>query len=213
MAIRFISDLVGTLKGYFVVQDVQIKDDAGIVALRDADDISYAGASAKEIELYGQNADAVKLTTVSGAAATIYAFDDADGAAEGYVLTLGAGNRLYPAAPTTTAGMERVQQEIFDQSTSSPLTIFTPPANALITMVQVEVTVAAVGNSASVSVGISGDEDRDMDETDVKLKKAALFEVEPNTDVGGAPEAVILTVTPGSETFSGEVRVWYSIPQ
>jgi hypothetical protein len=213
MAIRFISDLVGTLKGYFVVQDVQIKDDAGIVALRDADDTAYAGASAKEIELYGQNVASVKLTTVSGATATTYAFDDADGAAEGYVLTLGAGNRLYPAAPTTTAGMERVQQEIFDQSTSSPLTIFTPPANALITMVQIEVTGAASGNSASVSVGISGDEDRDMDETDVNLKKAALFEVEPNTDVGGTPEAIILTVTPGSETFSGEVRVWYSIPQ
>lgn len=211
MALRFLSDLIGTLKGYFIIQDVQVKDDSGIVALRDADDLGYAGAAAKELEIYGLNATSVKFTTVSGATATTYSWDDADGASAGYVLTLGAGNRVYPAAPLS--GAEQVQQEAFTEATTSPLTIFTPPANSLITTVQVEVITPAAGATATVSVGISGDEDRDMDETEVKLKKAGLYEVEPNTDVGGTPDAIILTITPGAETFTGEVRVWYTIPQ
>lgn len=110
-------------------------------------------------------------------------------------------------------GATVVHQKTFNQATSSPLTIFTPIANSLISKVQIEVLTAAAGGNPSVSVGTSGDPDRDMKTDQSWLNFIAVYEVTPNTDIGASPVPIILTITPDGQNFSGEVRVWNVVIQ
>jgi hypothetical protein len=213
MGLRFISDLIGTLKDYFIINEVQVKNTNGKLTVRDADDTAYASTQLRDLELFGANDSAITFTVASGAVSSTYYVPDTSAAADGQAWIWSSSlGRFEWAAPTSPNG-EYLQEESFNEGTSSPLLIFTPPAGALITQVQLEVLSAAAGGSPYASVGTEVDPDRDMDELDSRLKKVALYEVQPNTSVGPTPSGVVLTITPDGQTFSGEVRVWYSIPQ
>jgi hypothetical protein len=208
---RFVSDLVGTLSSYFKINTVRLKDNSGILQVRDTGDAAFAKLDTHTLGLQGSNASyQVSLTAPAGLAADYdIALPATDGSAGQVLKTNGDGTTEWTAA---VSNAELCQELVFDETTSSPATIFTPPANAVLTRCQIQVTVAAAGGSPTVSIGISGDADRDMDELEAQLLTAALYEVQPMTDVGGTPDAVILTITPDSQEFDGEARVWYVIP-
>lgn len=208
MALRILSDLIGTLQDYLLINTIQVKNDSGVAAFRDEDDTEYRHIAASGIHMYAGNADITHQPNVTASGVTVYNWPT-DGSSGQVIQTDGAGNLSF----TDFAGNgEYLHEEAFTQATSSPLTIFTPPANSIITQVQIEITVAAANNSPDLEVGVASDPDRDMTAAQVKENKVATYTVKPNTSVGASPEAEILTITPAGETFSGEVRVWYSIP-
>ena len=208
---RFLSDAVGTLSTYFRIATVRLKDASGILQVRDSADSAFAKMDTHTVGFQGANPSyQVSLTAPSGLSADYDAVLPATDGSNGQVLkTDGSGNWSWTDA---VSNAELCQELVFDEATSSPATIFTPPNNAVLTRCQIQVTAAAAGGSPTVSIGVAGTVERDMATAESDLLTGALYEVQPMTDVGGSPGAVILSITPDSQTFDGEARVWYVIP-
>lgn len=208
-----IGDLLGTFSDYLKIGKggVRLTNASGVLNVENAGGTAKVSAGVHTINLHGANATyKATLTAASGLGADVdFVLPDNDGSNGQVIVTDGSGNLSF--ADSTVNG-ELVQEESFTEATSSPATIFTPPANAVITRVQIEISAAGAGSSPLASVGISGDEDRDMDEDHSDLLTVGVYEVTPMTAVGGSPAAVILTLTPDSQSFTGKVRVWYAVP-
>lgn len=208
---RFLSDAVGTLSAYWKVKTVRLKDNSGILQVRDSADSAFAKVDTHTLGLQGSNATyQVSISAPAGLGADLDLTLPATDGSNGQVIKTNGSGAL--SFTDSVSNAELCQELVFDEATSSPATIFTPPDNALITRCQIQVVAAAAGGAPTCSIGVSGTVDRDMDETENDLLTAALYEVQPMTDVGGTPGAIILTITPDSQTFDGEARVWYVMP-
>lgn len=137
----------------------------------------------------------------------------ASGTAGKYIGFDGSGN---PAELSGASGGDsvRVYHADFTQATSSPLTLFTPDANADIVKVVVEITTIATGggSGALLKVGTVADDDAYVETDQVNLYSAGNYIIECWMNVGGSPAAIILTLTPDSNTFAGTVNVFHVVP-
>lgn len=206
-----LSNLVRTMQTRFQIGIVRLKDSSGVMQMRNAADSAYVALAALNLRVQGANAtNAVVLAAPAALGSDLTITLPPDVGSSGYVLqTDGAGTTIWAAVSTNA---DLVQVESFTEATSSPLTIFTPPANAIITDVVIDVSVAAGGGAPTVSVGVSGTVARDMATTESDLKIVGRYQVNPDTAVGGSPAAIILTITPASQTFTGKVYVKYTNP-
>lgn len=206
-----LSNLVRTMQTRFQIGIVRLKDSSGVMQMRNAADSAYVALAALNVRVQGSNAtNAVVLAAPAALGSDLTITLPPDVGASGYVLqTDGAGTTVWAAVTTNS---DLVQVESFTEATSSPLTIFTPPANAILTDIVIDVSVAAGGGSPTVSVGVSGTVARDMATTENDLKTVGRYQANPDTAVGGSPAAVILTIVPSSQTFTGKVYVKYTNP-
>lgn len=180
-------DLVGTIFDYFRVgfTGPRLKNSSGVLQIRDSGDTADANLKAALLQLSGGSPGANKVLT-----------SDASGN--------GSWSNI------ATLGSERVNQEAFTQATTSPLTIFTPNSGEIITKILIEITAAAAGGSPTLAVGITGTTGAYMATTDNNPKEVGVYSVEPL--VSNAGVAVILTIVPSSQTFTGTVTVFSSVP-
>ena len=212
MANRIVSDLIGTIRTYFKIATVRLKDTSGVLEVKNAGDTAYANANAHTLGILGSNAaNKVTLTAPAGLADNVALVLPAAVGTLGWVLTDsdGAGTLAF-AAPTSNAAT--IQVEEFTEATSSPITILAPEDDSVISRVIVVVDSAAGAGSPTISVGVSGTLERDMAAADVDLTTAGIYEVAPLTDVGTDPGDIIATITPDSQTFSGRVYVEVTVP-
>lgn len=197
----WITNIKRTLSQTFLIKaqggtGVTLKDNAGTLDVKNAADSGYAGFKAAAGEL-----STLKLTT--GAANTYIPQSDASGN-----LTLVA-----PSSLGIYADIVRTKVFSFTEATTSPSTIFTPPANSVILRVTVVMSVAAGGSGASIAIGISGTTGRDLAATDTDLTSTDIqVGSTPYTDVGGSPAAIIATIVTGGRTFTGKVFIDYVVP-
>lgn len=139
----------------------------------------------------------------------------ASGAVNGHVAVSNANGDVTWTAPSAFLGGTNAvltQEETFTQATSSPLTLFTPPANARLDEVGVSVTTAASGGTPTLSVGVSGQAALYMATSENSLLAVNEYVKELWVDAGASPAAVIVTITPSGQTFSGRVWMKYTIP-
>lgn len=208
---NYLSDLRGTLMAFFRIATTAWKDSSGEMQARDSGDTEFADVAVQKIRLAGSNETyRVDLQAPAGLGADVaWTFPATHGSA-GQVLADDGDGNLYTTGAVSNAALW--QEEDFTEATSSPLTIFTPPANATILAVEVKVSSAASAGSPTLSVGVAGTVERDMAADKNDLKTLGLWRVRADTEVGGTPGAVIATITPDSQTFTGKVRVEYAIP-
>lgn len=205
-----LSRLGRTMQSIFRIGNINVKDDTGVVQLRNADDTVFADAAINKIRVQGTNAtNAVVLTAPAALGASVtFTLPGTDGASGQFLQTDGAGTLSFADAQASAIN---IAIEAFTEATTSPLTVFTPPDNATIVAVYLEL-IAAAGSSAGVAleVGVTGDPDAYMqaDENDAAI--AAIYKVHPLVEVGVAPDPVLLTLTPNAQTFTGEVYVEYA---
>jgi hypothetical protein len=212
MALRFISDLAGTLNSYFKVGTVRLKDNSNVLEVKNAGDTAFATAKAHTLHVLGSNAsNSVALTAPADlAGAVAFTLMGADGTNGQVVKTNGSGVLSFVDASSN--GM-LAQVEAFDQADhGTPVSIFTPPANSTILKIVVDVTTAYSTGSGSIAIGTEADPDAYMDELEVDLTTVAKYEVEPCAAAGGSPAAVLATVTADTATFGGNVYVYYGSP-
>jgi hypothetical protein len=212
MADRILSDLIGTIRAYFKIATVRLKDSSGVLEVKNSGDTAYANANAHTLGIAGSNAsNKVTLTAPAGLGGNVALVLPPAVGTLGYVLsdTDGAGTLGF-VAPTSNAAT--IQVEEFTQATSSPITILAPADDSVITRVIVVVDSAASAGSPTLSVGVAGTAGRDMAATDNNLKAAGIYEVNPMTDVGTDPGDIIATLVPDSQTFSGRVYVEVTVP-
>jgi hypothetical protein len=208
---RIISDLIGTIRTYFKIATVRLKDASGVLEVRNAGDTAYAQANAHTVNIAGSNAsNKVSLTAPAGLSGNVSLTLPPDAGTNGWLLKTDGSGTLTFTAPASNATV--MQVEAFTEATSSPLTIVTPAANSVVSKVTVVVDSAASAGSPTFSVGIAGTTERDMAAADVDLKIAGIYEVTPMSDCGGTPGAIIATIVASAQTFSGRVYVEVTVP-
>lgn len=211
---KIISDLVGTLQSYLRIGTVQIKNDSNVIRARNAADTANVPFTASVIAAVAADGKRGGFKVAEGMSAdTDYELPAADGSS-GQALVTNASKVLSWATVATGSNAVKTQIETIGYGTSSPVTIFTPPANGRIETVIVKVTEAFNGTSPSMSVGVSGTPAKYMGATDILLATVGVYEVSPLYTEDGTPDAVIVTFVAGegASTGSCEVSVTYSNP-
>ena len=211
MADRFISDLIGTLKTFFRIGSLRLKNDSNVLAVRNVGDTGYLPVSVSNVVL-NKGTGAVTLTIPTDVTYTLNLPDD-DGTTSQVLSTDGSGNLSW-ATVATASNNVLSQTEAIAYNSSTPITIFTPPANSFIQKIIVDVDTAFNATGVNLSVGVAGSTSRYLGTTDVDLATVAIFEVEPMYQEDASPEAIIITFSPGSggSTGAGYVTVIYSNP-
>lgn len=226
------SDILGTLAQRFQIglKGPAIKNNAGAVEVRNAADDAYAEIRAALFATFGNdfelNAGAasagadwkMRLRRPStGMTHDITLVLPATDPAPGQALTVASfeGDVVTLQWTTVAGGSDKL---VVDTTTiafgdSSPVAMFTKPANAIIEKVQVVIDTPFNG-TPNLSVGVSGTPSKYVASTQVDLSAAAgtVFEITPGQAAGGS-EALIATLAAGGATAgSARVLVSYVIP-
>lgn len=210
---RIISDLVGTMKTFFKLGTVRLKDNSTVLEAKNAGDSAYVPIAGSQMKFQGSTSGATVLQPAAEAGGT-FTLPAADGSS-GQVLSTNGSGTLGWSTVATGDGMLKVQEQIVAYNDSTPISIFTPPASATIQKVIVDVETAfdATG-PANLSVGVSGALSQYMGSTDLDLTTVGIYEVQPLYEEDASPDEVIITFSAGSGGSAGSARVsvYYANP-
>lgn len=223
------SDLIGTTKSVFqlAIGGVKLKNVTGNLSIRNAADSADASVTTSQLNNSGDtvviNSDAAEtgadwklslVRPVTGMTADESFTFPVDGGSAGQVLsTDGTGITSWVSAGSTAACLTQDTTSVAFGSSSS-ITAFTLPANAVVDNVQMIVDTAFDG-TPSLSVGISGTTSKYMGSGDNDLKGVAttVYQTHPGLVADGSSESIVITYSAGSATVgAARVIVSYSVP-
>ncbi len=190
----------------------QLKNSSGVLEVKNSADSAYANVYAKEVALNDGDTNKINLKAPALSADYDLVFPTDDGSPSQVLSTDGSGNLSWA---TVAAGNDK---EIVDTTslafgTSSPLTMFTLPANAVIAWVKVIVDTAFNGTAPTLSIGVSGTTSKYMAATEIDLKTTGIYEVDPGLTADGSTNALIGTYSADSSSAgAARILVAYSIP-
>lgn len=221
--------LLGTISAYFRIgfTGPRLKDSSGNLLIRNAGDSADAEVTASKVKISGEvleiNSDAaaagadwnytLQRPTSGMTAAVVLTLPVDDGTANQVLQTDGNGTLSWASAGSTAA-CRTVNSTTIAFNESSPATMFTRPANAVLHCVRV-INDTPFDGTPMVTVGISGATSKYMGATDSDLTMAAKsrFEVYPAEQASGSTEALIATYSQGGATVgSARIEVEYSVP-
>lgn len=232
MAGKF-QDILGTLFSKFQlgIGGPNVKNESGDVAARNAADSAYAAVRAALVKVFGNDIELNAGATSSGADWKMTLRRPSSGMthdltivmpsgdpAPGQALTVASfsSNTVTLQYTTIAAGNDKpvVDTTSIAFGSSSPVAMFTLPANAVVLDVKVIIDTAFNG-TPSLSVGISGQTSKYLSSTQVDLTAAAgtSFSVSPNVAANGSTENLIATYAAGGATAgAARILVSYVIP-
>lgn len=232
MAGRFL-DLLGTLYSKFQLGlgGPQLKGSTGTVEVRNAADNAYATIRAALLEVYGDDIVINAGAAESGADWTFTVTRPSTGMTHniqviwpsadpsvGQALTVAsfAGDVITLGYTTIAGGAEKtvVDTTSLAFGTSSPVAMYTAPANAVELMFQIIIDTPFDG-TATLSIGITGTTSKYVSTNQVDLTAPAgtIFEICPGVAAAGGTENLILTYSAGGATV-GAARIlgYYAVP-
>lgn len=227
------SDLLGTLNSYFRIgfAGPRLKNNSGNLQVRNPGDSADAEVTTSKVNVSGDslviNSDAAGsgndwTTTIqrnaSQTAALTLVTPPAKGT-DGHVLRQKSGTsagvlELELVAAGTTSQCDTVDTTSLAFGSTSPVSMFTLPANAVVDKVQLIVDTAFDGTAPTASIGISGTTSKYMASTQNDLKTTGMYEVHPALAADASTENLIITYSAdGSAAGAARVLVHYSVPQ
>lgn len=229
---RFISDLAGTALSYLQVglSGLRLKVASGKWRARNTADSADVEFVASQLSASGDSLLLNEDAAGSGADWTMKFSRPSSGMGEAREFIFPAGNPsvgqvLYVVSYAggvatldyTNAGAANGVLE--DTTTiafgdSSPVSMFTLPANAVVEYVKVIVDTAFNGTAPTVSIGIVGTTSKFMATTENDLKTTGIYEKScADVATSGSTQAIIATYAADSSSAgSARVIVGYSIP-
>lgn len=225
-------NLFGTVNSYFKLglSGVRLKNSGGNLLVRNTGDSADAEVTASKANISGDdlvlNSDAAGSgndwahtlrRNTSATAALVLVTPPAKGT-DGHVLRQKAGTssgvlELELAAAGTTDQCCTVDTTSLAFGSSSPVTMFTLPANAVVEKVQIVVDTAFDGTAPTVSIGVSGTTSKYMPATAVDLKTTGEYEYHPGLTADGGTNAIIATYSADSSSAgAARILVHYSVP-
>ncbi len=213
MANRIISDLVGTLQSTFRLGAGRLKIVSSVLTARNAADTANYPIAASTVGHLAADGKRVTLDVAEGMAADLtFTLPVADGSSGQAIVTDASGNLSFTSIATANNTVKEYE-DVVAFGTSSPITVFTPPADARIGKIKVEVETAFNGTAPTLSVGVAGSTARYMGATDSDLKTVGIYEVDAAYEEDGSPEAVIITYSADSSSEgSARVSIQYANP-
>lgn len=211
------SKLRGTIESVFQIgitsTAILLKNVSGKLALRNKADSAYINAQVNGLEIFdsgGTNKVTITQGTLGGDITLV--LPTTDGSAGQVLQTDGAGTTTWASAGTTS-DLVHVDTTTLAFGDSSPKTLFTLPANAVIHLIKIIVDIAFNGTAPTVSIGISGTVSKYVGTGDVDLKTANVYEIDPGAIAAGGTEALIATYSADSSSAgSARIEVYYSNP-
>ena len=208
--------LLGTQVGAFILglTGVRLKNSSGNLQVRNNGDTAFADVQAKDV-IVSNNSTTYDVTlTTSGSQTADYTLTlPVDDGSPGQVLaTDGSGVLSWVSAASTDAAW-KADSTSFTFSSTSPVTMFTLPANAQIDRVDVYIDTAFDG-TPSMSVGVNGGSaSKYFGSGDVNMAALGRYTVY-NTELPvGTTEDLEITYSAGGATAgAGRVVVSYCIP-
>lgn len=229
MAIKHLfADLIGTTLGYFRIGKTgpRVKDNSGALDVRNSADSAFVDVTADQFNAASDvglviNSDAAGSgadwsftlqRAATGMTADVVITLPVDDGSPGQVLsTDGSGVTSWVSA-ASTASCLTLDTTTIAFGDSSPVTLFTLPADAIIDHVDVIVDTPFDG-TATVTVGVSGDTARYMGAGDNSLGEVAVWRTHPGIEANASTEALIATYSAGGATAgSARVIVAYAVP-
>ena len=222
------SDLFGTSLSFFRIglTGPRIKSNAGTIEIKNAIDSAFVGvkvlivqATGNAIELNANTADTgadrryslVRPSTGMAAAVTL-TLPATTGSAGQVIQTDGTGILSYVSAGSTASCQTTDTTSIAFGSTS-PITMFTLPINAVVNNVRVIVDTAFSG-TPSLSIGITGTTSKYMAANQMDLAVIGVYEAYPGLAALGTTDAIIATYSAGAAAAgTGRIEIDYSVPQ
>lgn len=222
-------DLLGTTKAFFRIgfTGPRLKNSSGNLLIRNAADSGDVEATMSKLNVSGNSVDLNSDAAGTGAdwkytlqrpssgmgAAVTLTFPVDDGSPDQVLKTDGSGVLSWTSAAATDAD-DKIDTTTLAFDSTSPVSMFTLPANAVIEKIQVIIDTAFDG-TPSASVGILGTVSKYLASTDIDLTQAAttVFEVHPGVVAPSGTEALIVTYAAGGATAgSARFLVFYAIP-
>lgn len=220
------ADLLGTLQGFFRIglAGPRLTNSSGNLSIRNPAGTADAQITAAQLNNSG---DAIVLNSDAantGADRTITVARPATGMAASYTLTLpvddgspaqvlqtdGNGNTSWVSIAGTADKITTDTTSIAFGSTS-PVSMFTLPLNAVITELRVIVDTAYNG-TPTLSIGVTGQTSKYLGTNQVDLLTVGKYEVYPN-NLPGAAESLIATYAAGGATAgAARIEVEYAVP-
>lgn len=216
MALEVFSRLTRTLQFIFRIGDILIKDNSGIVQMRESTDTAFADLAVNQIRVHGDNnTDAIILDAPSGLSSTqTFVLPETDGASGDALITDGSGNLSF----VSSAGAPNSHRTIAKQFTEADglsFALFTPDVGTVIWSIVVRVDVDAVnpGPPVRVAIGTAASNEEYFEFKDSDIERLRTYERILYADVIGAPDPIIATVqNNNSKTFTATVFITYVIP-
>lgn len=224
-----ITDLIGTSANAFRVAlgGFLLKNNSGNVIIRNTGDTADAELTASKVNVSGNaielNSDAAGTSAdwkytlqrpSSGmTSAVTLTLPTDDGSPSQVLQTDGSGSLSWVSLAGTSEKISCDTTSLAFGSTS-PITLFTLPANAVIRCVRVIVDTAFNG-TPSLSVGIAGTTSKYLSSTQVDLTYPAqtVFEAYPGRASVGTTEALIATYASGGATAgAARIEIEYVVP-
>lgn len=230
---RIISDFAGTARTIIKVgltsAGAALKAVTGGFVVRDIGDTADAPLTASELRASGDeiklNSDAAgagadwELTLARPAAGMAgdvrFTFPPDEGSPNQVLQTDGSGNATWatPAAGASNGTLVDVTALAFGDS--SPVAMFTKPANSYVSKVEVVIDTPFDGAAPTVSIGISGTTSKYVASNQVDLTASAgtVFDVTPGEAVTVGTEALIATYNAdGSTAGAARILTYYAQP-
>lgn len=229
MAIKSLfADLIGTTKGFFRIgiNGPRLKNNSGDLEVKNSGDTAFVDVTADTFKATNDvgltiNSDAAG----SGADWKINVARPATGMTADWTLTLpanagstgqvletdGAGNTSWVSAGSNASSL-KADSTTVGFGDSSPIALFTLPANAIIDRVQCIVDTPFDG-TPTLTVGIAGDTAKYMGVNDNSLLESYVWQTDPGIAASVSSESLIATYSAdGATVGSARVIVWYAEP-
>lgn len=205
--------LIGTQTGTFILGllGVRLKNNSGSLQVRNNGDTAFADVELAKLKINDVDTVTIQASPSQTGPYTLTLPVD-DGSPSQVLSTDGSGVLSWVSAASTDACW-KVDSTSFVFGSTSPVTMFTLPANAVIDKVTVIVDTAFDG-TPTMSVGVNGGSaSKYVSSGDVNLLVADRYDI-PNQSVPvGSTEALEITYSAGGATAgAGRVLVTYAIP-
>lgn len=228
-------NLLGTVLDRFQLglTGPMIKNDSGQISARNAADSAYAALRAALVRVFGDEIELNAGATGAGDDWTMSLVRPGTGMTTNIDIVLPAGTPSpgqllrvasysgglvtleYASASEGATNVVLMDTTTLAFGSSSPLAMFTKPANALVERVKVIIDTPFNGTAPQVSIGISGTTSKYAAASHIDLKAAAgtVFDIDNGLVATGGTEDLIATYTADSSSAgSARLQVIYVIP-
>lgn len=227
------ADIIGVLGGKLQLGlgGAQINNNAGTVEARNAADSAYAQMRMLLAAITGDDIVLNEQASSSGSSWKFTLSRPSTGMTHNLTVVMPSGDPSVGQALTVASFSSNIitlqwttiaggsEKLVVDTTTvafgsTSPIAMYTAPANAVHTMFQVIVDTTFNG-TPTLSIGVTGTTSKYVASTQVDLKAAAgtIFEICPGVTANGSTENVIATYSAGGASAgSARILAYYAIP-
>ena len=191
---------------------LQLKEVAGVLQLRNKADSAFVNASVGSLVLNDGGSNKLTLSVPTLAGDLALNFPTTAGSAGQVLQTNGSGTLSFVSA-ASTAACQTTDTTSLAFGTTSPLTLFTLPVNAVISDIRIVVDTPFNG-TPTMSIGIAGTTSKYTGTGDCDLTAANEYQISPGLVADGTTNALIATYSAGgSSAGAARLLISYSVPQ